>query len=100
MISLLTTHYFDKWLISLKDREARRIIRYRLDRIETTGNFGDAKSVGEGIFEIRIDFGAGYRIYYKKSGNTVVILLCGGIKSTQSDDIKKAKEIAKGINNE
>ena len=80
---------------SLKNRTAYNIIVNRLKRIEETGNFGDCKSVGNGIFEIRIQYGCGYRIYYTFENNELVILLCGGDKSTQQDDIIKAKKMVK-----
>jgi putative addiction module killer protein len=82
---------FDEWLDSLRDRRAKAKIRARLDRVED-GNLGDCKSVGEGIFEFRIDYGPGYRIYFGQEGITIIILLCGGDKSTQKQDIDKAQE--------
>ncbi|MEH2406347.1 type II toxin-antitoxin system RelE/ParE family toxin [Nostoc sp.] len=82
---------FDEWLDSLRDRRAKAKIRARLDRVED-GNLGDCKSVGEGIFELRIDYGSGYRIYFGQEGITIIILLCGGDKSTQERDIGKAQE--------
>jgi len=89
---------FDEWLDSLRDRldslrdrRAKAKIRTRLDRVED-GNLGDYKSVGEGVCELRIDYGSGYRIYFGQEGITVIILLCGGNKSTQEQDIVKAHE--------
>jgi len=82
---------FDEWLDSLRDRRAKAKIRVRLDRVED-GNLGDFKSVGEGIFELRIDYGTGYRIYFGQEGIIIIILLCGGDKSTQKQDIDKAQE--------
>ncbi|MFN6514517.1 MAG: type II toxin-antitoxin system RelE/ParE family toxin [Nostoc sp. CreGUA01] len=82
---------FDEWLDSLRDRRAKAKIRARLDRVED-GNLGDCKSVGEGICELRIDYGPGYRIYFGQEGITIIILLCGGDKSTQEQDIVKAQE--------
>ncbi|MBC1218763.1 type II toxin-antitoxin system RelE/ParE family toxin [Nostoc sp. UCD121] len=82
---------FDEWLYSLQDRRAKAKIRARLDRVED-GNLGDCKSVGEGIFELRIDYGPGYRIYFGQEGITIIILLCGGDKSTQKQDVDKAQE--------
>ena len=80
---------FWEWLESIKDKKTGiRIGRY-IDRIEA-GNFGDHKGVGEGVLEMRLFFGAGYRIYFAEDGDTVVVLLCGGAKSTQSSDIKTA----------
>ena len=74
----------------LHDRQARAKIRVRLNRIRL-GNFGDSKSVGDGVHEIRVRYGPGYRVYFGHKGNTVVILLLGGDKKTQSDDIALAK---------
>lgn len=82
---------FDEWLDSLRDRRAKAKIRARLDRVED-GNLGDCKSVGEGVFELRIDYGSGYRIYFGQEGITIIILLCGGDKSTQKQDVDKAQE--------
>jgi putative addiction module killer protein len=82
---------FDEWLDSLRDRKAKSKIRARLDRVED-GNLGDCKSVGEGVFELRIDYGPGYRIYFGQEGITIIILLCGGDKSTQKQDVDKAQE--------
>ena len=82
---------FEEWLESLKDRKTRSRIRARLDRVEQ-GNLGDSKSVGDGVFELRIDFGPGYRVYFGQVGLKIVLLLCGGDKSSQDQDIKKAKE--------
>ena len=82
---------FREWLEGLKDRQARAKIRVRLNRIRL-GNFGDCKSVGHGVSELRVPYGPGYRVYFSRKGNTVVILLCGGDKSTQSRDIDLAQE--------
>ncbi|PHJ55740.1 addiction module protein [Nostoc linckia z18] len=82
---------FDEWLDTLRDRKAKAKIRARLDRVED-GNLGDYKSVGEDVCELRIDYGPGYRIYFGQEGITVIILLCGGDKSTQEQDIVKAHE--------
>ena len=80
---------FHKWLKSLNDRVARARIRVRLNRLRL-GNFGDCKSVGKGVNEIRVDYGPGYRVYFGKSKTTIVILLCGGFKKSQSKDIQLA----------
>jgi len=81
---------FHIWLKSLKDRVSRARIRARLNRLRL-GNFGDCKSVGKGVHEMRVDYGPGYRIYYGKSKTTIVILLCGGSKKSQSKDIQLAQ---------
>jgi len=78
-------------LESLEDRKGRSVIRARLDRLEA-GNPGDHRSVGEGVQELRIDFGPGYRVYYGEEGSTIVIVLCGGDKSSQEKDVRKAQE--------
>lgn len=80
---------FVDWLESLKDAKTRGRIITRLDRLEV-GNPGDFKSIGEGVFELRLHFGPGYRVYYGEDGNVLVILLIGGDKSTQEKDIAKA----------
>jgi putative addiction module killer protein len=82
---------FDSWLRSLRDARAKARILIRLKRMET-GNVGDSKPVGEGVIELRISEGQGYRVYYGRKGNEAVILLCGGNKSSQQNDIKVAKE--------
>jgi putative addiction module killer protein len=81
---------FEEWFISLKDSKTKKKIQIRLDRLQL-GNFGDCKSVGEGVFELRIDYGPGYRVYFGQIGLTIVLLLCGGDKSTQEQDIKEAQ---------
>ena len=81
---------FNDWLLNLKDIKARAIIRARLERVKL-GNLGDCKSVGEGIAELRISFGPGYRVYFGQDGVRIIVLLCGGDKSSQRRDIAKAK---------
>ena len=81
----------EQWLDDLTDREGRAVVRARIRRLEL-GNPGKCRSVGEGVVELKINFGPGYRVYYGEDGNTLVILLCGGDKSTQVRDIKKARE--------
>ena len=81
---------FTDWLRGLRDMRARAQIEVRLRRV-STGNFGDCKSVGEGVSELRIAVGSGYRVYYGKPGQTLVILLCGGDKSSQQANITDAK---------
>jgi putative addiction module killer protein len=80
---------FTRWLLSIRDTSIRRI-QARIIVIET-GNLGDHRSVGDGVWELRLDFGPGYRIYYGEVDNTVVLLLCGGDKSSQRRDIERAK---------
>jgi putative addiction module killer protein len=80
----------ETWLGELRDRQARVRIRKRLDRIEL-GNLGDFKPVGDGVMELRVDYGPGYRIYFSQIGSITVLLLCGGDKSTQQQDILQAK---------
>lgn len=81
---------FNEWLTSLRDIKTRAKIRVRLDRV-SLGNFGDCHGVGEGVQELRIDYGTGYRIYFAQMGTSIVLLLCGGDKNTQSKDIETAK---------
>lgn len=81
---------FSEWLISIRDTKGQTRIRKRLDQIED-GNFGDCQSVGGGVFELRLHFGAGYRIYFGEIGNDIVLLLSGGDKSSQTRDIRRAK---------
>ena len=88
--------FFTEWLDSLKDKtSALKIIR-RIRRLEL-GNFGDSKSLGSNLYELRFFFGSGYRVYYTKEANKLVIIMLGGDKSTQSEDIKKAKELLEGM---
>lgn len=94
MFEVSYTDDFIKWLNKLKDRKARAIIHDRILRIEE-GNFGDIKFVANGVSEVRIHYGAGYRLYFIKKGKITIIMLGGGDKSTQSKDIKKAIEISK-----
>ena len=96
MIEIRQTETYRKWFDSLKDRNARMRIDIRIRRI-SLGNFGDVKPVGEGVSEIKIDYGPGYRIYFVQKKNTIIILLSGGDKSTQSRDIQKAHELAQRV---
>ena len=82
---------FSEWRADLRDRQAKAKIKARLKRI-AAGNLGDYRSVGEGVCELRIDYGPGYRIYFAQIGTTIVLILCGGDKSTQERDIRKAIE--------
>lgn len=94
VIEVRQTDLFANWLRKLRDRQARARIQMRIRRV-SLGNFGDIKPVGEGISELRIDYGPGYRVYLTQRGNQLVILLVGGDKSTQQADIAKAKALAK-----
>jgi len=93
MLELIRSSVFDKWLSSLRDRRAIARITARLDRL-ASGNPGDTEPVGNGISELRINYGPGYRVYYLRQGRYVVVLLCGGDKSSQGRDIKQAKTLA------
>ena len=88
------TDVFKKWMKKLKDTIAKAHIDRRIDRL-SRGNPGDVESIGEGCSEMRIDYGPGYRVYYKDTGREIIIILCGGDKSTQQDDINKAKRLAR-----
>lgn len=96
MIEIRKTQTFAKWLDGLLDIRARARILARLERL-TSGNPGDVKSVGEGVSELRIDYGPGYRVYYKKQGENILILLAGGDKSTQPRDIKTALRLLQNL---
>ena len=96
MIEVRKTETFAKWLDGLKDIRARARILVRIERL-AAGNPGDVKPVGGGVSELRIDYGPGYRVYYKKHGRQVVILLAGGDKRTQSKDIKTALRLAENL---
>lgn len=96
MIEVRTTDIFNKWFEGLRYRRAKVRIQARIDRLET-GHFGDVAPLGEGVSEMRIFYGKGYRVYFIQQGSVVVILLSGGDKSTQSSDIKQAKQIAKQL---
>ena len=80
----------DDWLVAMRDKVAQAAVRVRIRRMES-GNFGDCKPVGEGVLEVRVDVGAGYRLYCGRRGATLVILLCGGDKRGQRADIERAK---------
>ena len=94
--TVIQTETFKDWLAKVRDRKAFIAIARRLDRA-ANGNLGDTKSVGDGVSEMRVDVGAGYRLYYTIRGNQIVFFLNGGNKSTQQSDIKTAKNKAKGI---
>ncbi|MCF7799538.1 type II toxin-antitoxin system RelE/ParE family toxin [Candidatus Babeliales bacterium] len=82
---------FDQWFEKLKNFKAKTVILGRLDRIKI-GNLGDSKLIGDGVSELRFHIGPGYRLYYAKIGTKIIVLLCGGAKSSQSKDIKLAKQ--------
>jgi putative addiction module killer protein len=90
------TDEFGAWLNRLKDAVARAIILRRIDRV-ASGNFGDVKAVGDGVSELRIDHGPGYRVYFARRGKTVIVLLCAGDKSSQAKDILRAKALSREI---
>jgi putative addiction module killer protein len=96
MFDVERTDVFLKWLRGLNDVRAVARIQIRIDRL-SLGNMGDVKAVGEGISEMRIDYGPGYRVYFKKTGKTILVLLCGGNKLSQATDIKTAKRMAKEL---
>ena len=96
MIEIRKTEVYAKWLDGLRDVHARARILVRVERL-AAGNPGDVNPVGEGVSELRIDYGPGYRVYYKQHGREVVILLAGGDKSTQARDIKTAFRLARNL---
>ena len=96
MIEVRQTGIFSEWLRRLRDEKARCRILIRIRRM-SLGNFGDVKPVGDGVSELRIDYGPGYRIYYVHRGAQIVVLLCGGDKRTQQQDIKRAQKIAETL---
>ena len=91
------TGVFRNWFDKIHDEIAKAAISRRIEAIEQYGNFGDAKPVGEGVRELRINYGPGYRLYYTVRGREVIILLCGGDKSSQQRDIEKAKKLNKEV---
>lgn len=93
MLEIFTSETFDRWLGGLRDLRARARIEARILRL-ARGNPGDAKLVGSGVSEMRIDYGPGYRVYFARRGEIVILLLCGGDKRTQQADIERAIEIA------
>lgn len=93
VFEVVRTDEFDTWIERLKDKVGRRRILSRIDRLRA-GNPGDVKPVGQGISELRLTFGPGYRMYYLQDGDTLIVLLVGGDKSTQQKDIEKAHELA------
>lgn len=98
MIEVRQIEIFSTWFKALKDRRAKARIQARIDRL-SLGNFGDVAPVGEGVSELRVHYGPGYRVYFVQRDSVVVILLSGGDKSTQESDIKQAKVLAKQLEN-
>jgi putative addiction module killer protein len=94
MVQVVETETFSKWLEGLRDPLGRRAVLRRIGRIASTENFGDHARVGDGVSELRVDVGPGYRVYYTSRGEQVVLLLCGGDKDSQERDIRRAKEMA------
>ena len=96
MVEIRKTQTFANWLIDLRDRQAKARIIARIERMQSE-NFGDHKAVDEGVSEMRIDYGPGYRVYFTVRCATIAILLCGGDKGTQRMDVAKAKQLAKEV---
>ena len=96
MVEVCRTKVFDRWLRKLRDRRAKTRIQIRIDRLEL-GLVGDARPIGEGISELRIDYGPGYRVYFVRRGEAVVVLLCGGDKGSQDRDIAAAFRLARSL---
>ena len=94
MVRIEKTETFDRWMTRLNDRRAIARITIRIDRL-ASGNAGDVRPVGEGVSELRIDYGPGYRVYFVRRGNVVVVLLCGGEKNAQKKDIDIARRLAR-----
>ena len=96
MLTINRTDIFDNWLVTLKDLKARTRIAARIKNAEN-GNFGDHKSVGAGVYEMRVDVGSGYRVYYYQQASVVYLLMMGGDKTTQRTDIAEAIKMKKRI---
>ena len=96
VIEIRQTDEYADWFDGLRDREARSRILVRIRRV-SLGNMGDVKALGEGVSELRITYGPGYRVYIKQQGDTLVILLAGGDKSSQKRDVGRAKQLARGL---
>lgn len=96
MLEIRKTEHFIAWLDGLRDIRARARVQARIERL-ADGNAGDVEPVGEGVSELRIDYGPGYRVYFKKQGRAVVILLAGGDKRTQAGDIRTALRLARNL---
>ncbi len=96
MIEIRKTQIFSQWIDALRDLRARARIQARIERL-AMGNAGDVKPVGGGVSELRIDYGPGYRVYFRKRGQTLIVLLVGGDKSSQTRDIKTALRLARNL---
>lgn len=96
MYAIYQTEIFSKWLAKLKDIRGKVAVARRIERAQA-GNLGDVKSLGGEVWEMRIPVGGGYRVYYTKEGDRIILLLCGGDKSTQERDIQKARQLAKEV---
>lgn len=96
MFEIQKTTTFDRWLRGLKDRRAVARINARVRRV-SAGNLGDVEPVGDGVSELRIFYGPGYRLYFIRQGRAIIVLLCGGDKSTQARDIEQAKALAREL---
>ena len=96
VVEIRQTEVYARWFRRLRDRQARVRIDSRIRRM-SLGNFGDARPVGEGVSEIRIDYGPGYRVYYAQRGQALVVILAGGDKDSQDRDIQRALDLARGL---
>ncbi len=96
VVEIHQTEVYARWFGRLRDREARARIDIRIRRL-SLGNPGDARPVGRGVSELRIDYGPGYRVYFARQGEAVVVLLAGGVKGSQGQDIRRALELARGL---
>lgn len=99
MLEIRTTAVFDRWLAKLRDRKGQTIIAHRVRRL-SAGNLGDVKPVAEGVSELRIHFGPGYRVYLTQRGKQIIVLLCGGDKGSQERDIVRAVELNERLEDE
>lgn len=99
MFDVRQTETFSDWMDGLRDKRGRAVIARRIDRV-ARGNIGDTKAVGDKVSELRIDFGPGYRVYFTRKGNDLIVLLCGGDKDDQTARIKLAKELAEEVHDD
>ena len=99
MFELRETPTFIAWMKGLKDREARARINIQLRKVGV-GNFGNVKGLGSGLFEMRVDYGPGYRVYFNQQGSKIIILLCGGVKTGQQKDINRARLLVRKFDDE